>query len=747
MNLDFKSPHFLCIGTHQSGTTWFHTNLRRHLGIWLLFLALPFAMLAWLLPFVSTEGIGNDYPVYSLHQQLHLMWSVWSGTFPLYMPGFAVGHSTAAMTLGQLYHPLSWLSSVMPGYWDGFALEWNTVLRLLSLGIAQVCVFKLCRRLSLGALASFLVSFAVVYNLRMLDSFRYGASLEAYVGMLFAATAVGFVFLDSGSKRPISFLALGTYLTLVCGHPQWAFFGLVGTGLFALFFPWIAAAIHPDIKPPSYRMVFRYLARLCAGFGLGALVSSPYLLTFYFEYLKTNSSRVQSSYDWTLGYGDSVRGELSNFLFPLHADVHGAFGGSAMFLLVALFPVVVIVRRAPWALWLAYALCALALLFAMGKATVVHAFMVTHLPFFDSFRVPGRLVLWIPLFALPIWAWLFHPANRRALVATGVAALVVFALYWAWPEFVLPATESYSPHAVFTDRIPPYFYTLIFQLAGASLALLVSAAAWKRFSRPLFMLATIPLVLSTALCLYGGTWKEPKQKTPSFGQISENRKASVASHAYSGDGIEMSTVTAYLEWGLNPQRSLGTIVHRVEHVATATSTLERLKRDGVTSSTFLDRPVNHRMSLNTSGTGNDVVKLVYNTSNRFVFEVVSSVDGYFVLGQPWLPGFLGVLDGREVEVVKANVMFPAIFLPKGAHTVEFRFISRPFLVGAIIAFLAACGWAWWAFPRRRLLVSISALVIGAALAGLAHPSLLPRGSFGTQYQWTSDCKPGSTHCE
>ena len=93
---------------------------------WLLLLAVPFGMFAWLLPFVSNLGLGNDYPIFRPGQQLELMWSVWKGTFPLYMPGFADGHSTAAMTLGQLYHPLSWISSLMPGYGNGLALEWNT---------------------------------------------------------------------------------------------------------------------------------------------------------------------------------------------------------------------------------------------------------------------------------------------------------------------------------------------------------------------------------------------------------------------------------------------------------------------------------------------------------------------------------------------------------------------------------------------------------------------------------------------
>ena len=384
---------------------------------WLLFLAFPFGMFAWLLPFVSPLTFGNDYSMFGPAQQLELMWSVWKGTFPLYMPGFAEGHATAAMTLGQLYHPLSWISSLMPGYRDGLDLEWNTFFRLLSLGLAHASLFKLCRRLNIKAMPAFLLTVPAIYNLRMLDSFRYGAPLDAYVGMVLAATAVGFLYCEVESKRPVAVLGLCAWLLTVSGHPQWTLFGWLGVGLFALLFPWLAVALDPDRAAPSAQSLVVYAKRLALGFGTGLLLASPYLLTFYFEYFKTNQSRTTNGYPWTLAYGDSILGEVCNFLLPFHADVHGAFAGSAFFLLAALFPVAVLAKRPPRVLWLAYALSVTAFLFAMGKATWVHPLLVKALPLFGAFRVPGRLTLWIPLFALPIWAWLLRESNRRALLA------------------------------------------------------------------------------------------------------------------------------------------------------------------------------------------------------------------------------------------------------------------------------------------------------------------------------------------
>lgn len=139
-------------------------------------------------PILGELSIGNDYVTYSIDQQLALQYSLERGTFPLFAPGFAGGHSAAALTLGQLYHPLSHLAALMPGYWEGNALTVNTVIKLTSIGLTHLLVFVLLVRLKLKAAIAFAISFITVYNLRMLDMFRYGASLENYLGfILFAA--------------------------------------------------------------------------------------------------------------------------------------------------------------------------------------------------------------------------------------------------------------------------------------------------------------------------------------------------------------------------------------------------------------------------------------------------------------------------------------------------------------------------------------------------------------------------------
>jgi hypothetical protein len=133
----------------------------------------------------------------------------------------------------------------------------------------------------------------------------------------------------------------------------------------------------------------------------------------------------------------------------------------------------------------------------------------------------------------------------------------------------------------------------------------------------------------------------------------------------------------------------------------------------------------------------DEIRLTYNTHNRHVFDVAAARDGYVVLGLPWLAGFEGRVDGRRVPLVKANALYPAVFVPPGRHVVEFRFVSRPFLVGLGLAVLAAIGWvAWWTRVRRgRRFVLALAIVLGAALAWKTQRALFDGPSFGKAFRW------------
>ena len=179
-----------------------------------------------MLPFISGWTLGNDYPCYSIQEQMELMFSLKTGAFPLYTPGYVGGQSASALTLGQIFHPISHFTALLPGYWKGKALELNTLFRLITLAAAHLSLFAFLKKLRFSGLMAFILSFVTVYNLRMMDLFRYGASLESWTGHIFLCSAIGCYYLKP-TKWMKPLLIIGATYWLVCsGHPQMMYYGL-----------------------------------------------------------------------------------------------------------------------------------------------------------------------------------------------------------------------------------------------------------------------------------------------------------------------------------------------------------------------------------------------------------------------------------------------------------------------------------------------------------------------------------------
>jgi hypothetical protein len=81
--------------------------------------------------------------------------------------------------------------------------------------------------------------------------------------------------------------------------------------------------------------------------------------------------------------------------------------------------------------------------------------------------------------------------------------------------------------------------------------------------------------------------------------------------------------------------------------------------------------------------------------------------GYLVLTDAWYPGWMATLDGAPVPIRRADLMFRAVYVPEGAHTVEFRFEPASVRAGLWIS-----GLAW--------------LALLVVLAGGAYAGLRPR---------------------
>jgi len=72
--------------------------------------------------------------------------------------------------------------------------------------------------------------------------------------------------------------------------------------------------------------------------------------------------------------------------------------------------------------------------------------------------------------------------------------------------------------------------------------------------------------------------------------------------------------------------------------------------------------------------------------NQYVkLEAASEEQGVLFISDVYFPGWRAYIDGKEVEIYRANYAFRAIVFPEGEHAVEFIYRPSSFLIGGLIS--------------------------------------------------------------
>jgi hypothetical protein len=77
------------------------------------------------------------------------------------------------------------------------------------------------------------------------------------------------------------------------------------------------------------------------------------------------------------------------------------------------------------------------------------------------------------------------------------------------------------------------------------------------------------------------------------------------------------------------------------------------------------------------------VRMTHYENTVVEIEVLSDSAGFVVLNDVWHPWWQAQVDGQEVRILKANVLFRAVPITAGRHKVRFEF--QP-LTGALVEF-------------------------------------------------------------
>ncbi|HEX2924554.1 MAG TPA: hypothetical protein VHS28_11090 [Chloroflexota bacterium] len=678
---------------------------------------LPLIMFWWLHPVSTFLGLdktyyswaifGQDYPNSVKALQLVSCSKEW-GSFPLYMPDFWQGSSTAMATQAKLFHPNGLLMPHLPGFWSGYALAWNTLLLLASLAAAHMALYALLARLCPRRTLAFVFSLTATYNLRMLDCFRYLASLEAYTGLLFLTAALGFLYLAGHSRKRFICgvgVALATYWLVTSGQAQFVYMAFWGVAILLLLFPALARFAG---QPEGWGSTWRYWFWSATWAAAGLALATCYWLPFYVEFIRDNATRVKSDYTFATDFQDTPWGMAANFLLPLRSDVHGAFGGSPVYLLTLVAAPLALwrLRREPAARrWIAGVMGALSLvgLYYVGSLTPFHRWCWEFVPFINTFRVSGRVSIVFPL-VLSLLGWSLSVRARDWVKGNGLDTAVVFLVAAAY--FCVPIAQAFCRWV--PGRFPPLAIGAgafkgpladAIELVAYGMAVVAAAGIVALSIRPVTRVAKCAVIAASVttlmLLLMQGTWLGNTGLSPSLSQV---RDSYAEGKGYDGGvlgagdmwGMESEVVTRHM----SNARKFSPLLAQVYPTAGFVPSIDAYYAMPQPEANQLilvgESPaVSVGATTPSETSSHDSVSLSYYSLNRLSFDVVARRPSYLRLNYPYSPRWEARVHGRLASLWRANGAECAVAVPAGRSSVDFRYRSRATEVGLAVTFLTA----------------------------------------------------------
>lgn len=714
---------------------------------WLIVL-LPFVLLFWMMPFAADLTISKDYPLHPITEKIELQFSLKTGSFPLYAPGYHLGHSSTALTLGQLYHPISYIASLLPGYWSGKALEWNTFLRILSLGLTQLALFLFLRQIRINTLFAFILSFVTVYNLRMLEAFRYGAALEAFTGHLLLIAMIGRYYVKpSNWLGPLSIIGT-TYLLACSGHPPMMFYGFVAVALFTLVLPYFIASIVPDSGKKALPFWGKTGLFLC----LGILLSSVYIVPFYFEFVRNNISYSQSAGLIGVEAPETLAGALNNFFMPFYADLLGSFGGSLLIIMALFLPLLRVFKvKVPSVIWLLWGGVLYGLLFILGPGTPVYVLSHKYVPFILSLGGVGRIAMVLPSVLMLIMAWIINAGafsvRMRKISVTltpcsllGLAALILTPVYLMALFLLRPEFGYFTPHFI---RHIPFWIEIISVLLGLlSLGLLVFYNMYSRLARITGILLCIVVLFQVGTILKYGVWMEKKKDYPTFEQLKAQKKESLEYSFQDCPNTQHKVVMEQLSRSFM-EPFWGKIFTRVTPVASQEEAYIEMQKSRLPQETFVEDIDPGRAKKLTDGAKDmdkGMVELIYSSFNQVRFRVTSQAPAFFGLSYPYTGHWRAWVNGEPVHVYRGNGAANAVEISAGESLVEFRYWSDAFFWGVLITCLVFVMIGVYISARAlegyvRVACMALVLVTGGSGFVLWYNSIYSGDNLNTKYHW------------
>ena len=726
-----------------------------------LILVLPALLFHFMLPFTDTPiSPSRDFSRYYLWQQMENLVSVKFGSFPMYIPAVS-GSDFFCLTggYGQLFLPLPYLASLLPGYWTGYAYDWVLLLNMLTISLAHLALYAFLHRLGLNRCLSLLFSMATVYTPRILVSFGYGVGIAAWTGHIFLCAAMGFYFLKPSRVKGPLLMVAAAYWLINSGHPAEVYFCMLGAWVFLLLLPALAAVVDPR-QGRSGRETFRFWLACAGCCGLAFLLSAAYIVPLYFDVIR-HMDFADMSFAQAVTTTDTFSGLVYNFLLPIRSGLFGCFAGTSLYLAVVLLPLLRLFRisitRTVWMIWIAIIVV---FFYMAGESTPIFSTLWHWLPFASNTRNPARASLMMPGIFLLALIWLFQTRAATAVTIRGrrwaiparsmlaAAALLVLAAGLGIMAALSPELSAYA--RLNTLFIPAWIEPLVIFTAFLTVAGMAVHGLTIRYRRPvelfLCVIVLLHLVLLMRYTAFPFHQKHENDTLTLARLIAQKQKTLkvVPEHLFLFEAAShQAERRQYRNYFVEPH--LGQVFRKYRQAANIEEAYRILNRDRKQDEVVLqDVPVKaYPLAENPQCRGRpDRVRLEYSTYNRLIFSVEACQRSFFVLSYPdpekkWRAR----VNGEQAVIYPANGISQAVSIPAGQSTVEFRYWSGTAFTGMLISCLTLALLGIMAGKRLRrrpaagLLTAAVFLCLAAGLFAAWFHSLYTGRSFGMEYTW------------
>jgi hypothetical protein len=82
--------------------------------------------------------------------------------------------------------------------------------------------------------------------------------------------------------------------------------------------------------------------------------------------------------------------------------------------------------------------------------------------------------------------------------------------------------------------------------------------------------------------------------------------------------------------------------------------------------------------------------------NKSIMSCETDQDAFLYVSDTWYPGWHAYVDGKETKIYRANLAFRAVEVPKGKHTVVFKYVPMSFYIGLCLTIIGIllCIYLW-----------------------------------------------------